>query len=272
MIVFITAEFVATLNEIARLEEQFEYLARLKVSEKNESRFRLQDFNVIQIMGNVSKLECICIEHGFNSAIEKCQRIEARLRSWATIPVKFPEASSLLRDLRERIEDDLKNHLFTHLSPSEAEFYTIPLKDWEIAVKRFPKVALDVEESSKCFALGRYAASIFHVLLVAEYGLIQVAKLLNVAGDKPGWGSLQRLEKILKTDYKDRSLLQQEHSALLSNVVPLTAAIKDSWRHKISHVENKLVWLDADFSPQIAEEIISAVRGFMRRLASDMPI
>jgi hypothetical protein len=49
-------------------------------------------------------------------------------------------------------------------------------------------------------------------------------------------------------------------------------AIKDSWRHKISHVENKLNWMDTDFSPQVAVEIISATRGFMRRLATDMPI
>jgi hypothetical protein len=46
-------------------------------------------------------------------------------------------------------------------------------------------------------------------------------------------------------------------------------AMKDSWRHKISHVENRLEWLDTDFRPQLAKAIIKAIRGFMRRLATE---
>jgi hypothetical protein len=112
---------------------------------------------------------------------------------------------------------------------------------------------------------------VFHVLLVAEFGVIRVAELLHVGGDKPGWGSLERLVRINAKAWKERSPLEQEHSDFLKNVLPLAIAIKDSWRHKISHVDNKLEWMDTDFSPQVADEIISAARGFMRRLAADLP-
>lgn len=81
----------------------------------------------------------------------------------------------------------------------------------------------------------------------------------------------KRLEKILAKPFKDRSPLEQKHSELLNNIVPLTNAIKDSWRHKISHIQNKLDWLDTDFNSQLAAEIISATRGFMRRLAQELP-
>jgi hypothetical protein len=101
--------------------------------------------------------------------------------------------------------------------------------------------------------------------------VIQVAKLLGVSGDKPGWSCLERLGRIAKKSYHERSDVERKHSQFLENTLPLLFAIKDSWRHKISHVENKLVWADTTFSPQVAEEIVSATRGFMRRIAVDLP-
>jgi hypothetical protein len=48
-------------------------------------------------------------------------------------------------------------------------------------------------------------------------------------------------------------------------------ALKNAWRNKISHVHGRLVLMTADFSPDVAEEITIATRGFMRRLATDLP-
>jgi len=79
------------------------------------------------------------------------------------------------------------------------------------------------------------------------------------------------LEKILKKPYDERKPVEQKHSKLLEQLLPLLLAIKSAWRDKISHVDNKVEWLDTDFSPQVAEEIMIATRGFMRRLAEDLP-
>lgn len=266
-------EFVVALGELAKFEREFEYFhkALRRHVEKHPEMFRLKGFNIVAILVYVDKLEDVCVEHGFKSSGDKCERIKERFRSADTIPIDYPEGAALLRDLRERIEDDLKSHLFAHLTPEEADLYSSPTKHWDIAVSRFPRIRFDVEECSKCFALSRYGAAIFHVLLVAEYGVVQIANAVGVAGDRPGWGALERVERILDKPFKDRSPLEQRHSELLKNIVPLSTAIKDSWRHKISHVENKLDWLDSDFDPQIAGEIISATRGFMRRLAQDLP-
>lgn len=138
-------------------------------------------------------------------------------------------------------------------------------------IQRFPGVQIDIEECSKCFAVGRYAASLFHALLVAEYGVIKLAKRLGIAGDKLGWGDLQRLERIAAKPYKERSDLEQKHSKLLDEIMPFALSMKNQWRHKISHVENKLVWIDTDFSPQMAKDIIGAVRAFMDKLATGLP-
>jgi hypothetical protein len=176
------------------------------------------------------------------------------------------------RELQGRLLDELPGALFLSLTSSEVQYYLNPTRDWEETIKRWPKTQIDIEESSRCFACARYAASIFHVLLVAEIGVIEVAKLLGVAGDKPGWGALDRLEDILARPYMERLPIHQKHSELIKQILPLMLAIKNSWRHKISHVENKLEWLDTDFSPQIADEIMKTTRGFMRRLAVEIPV
>jgi hypothetical protein len=208
------------------------------------------------------------IELGLPASTITVQKI---LRLLSKSDRTYGKLRELLTELQERIIDELSAPRFLSMSDQEAGYYNSPRGGWEEVIKRFPKVAIDIEESSKCFACGRYAAAVFHALLVAELGVIEVAKLLVVAGDKPGWGALDRLEKILDKPYKERLPIEQTHSELLKQILPLMLAMKESWRHKISHVENRLAWLDTDFSPELAEEITKAIRGFMRRLATDLP-
>jgi hypothetical protein len=166
-----------------------------------------------------------------------------------------------LDELLRAIKRDLKAHLFLHLPAERKGWLQRPLNGWEKIIERFSNVKVDVEESSKCYACDRFAASVFHILLVAEFGVIQVAKLLHVEGDRPGWGCLDRLERILKKEYKDRSPLEQGHSEFLSRVLPFSHSMKDSWRHKISHIDNKLIWVDTVFNPELAKDIIQQFAG-----------
>jgi len=179
---------------------------------------------------------------------------------------------SRIDEIQRNMRREMKTVAFLHLPSEEAAIYRAPLEGWEAVTARWPRTQVDVSESSSlCFALNRFAASIFHILLVAEFGVIQVGNLLEESGDRPGWGCVERLERILKKPYDQRTPLQQQHSELLKSIVPMIVAVKDSSRHKISHVDNKLVWLDSDLSPQIATEVIMATRGFMRRLAKELP-
>lgn len=186
-------------------------------------------------------------------------------------PINFDSIQRGANVVASRLEDELSLRLFFEVDSRQAEQFKAPLMHWEQIIERFPALRQNIEESSKCFALERYGAAVFHILLVAEYGVIALAKLIKVEGDKPGWGALERLQKILKVSYKDRSDFEKQHSQLLEDTVPLAFVVKDSWRHKLTHVDNQLVWVDTDFSPQVAEEIVAAARGFMRKLAQDLP-
>ena len=222
------------------------------------------------LFAEVSTFGLLSLSQGFNSTSQQCTRIAERLKN-SGMRVTLGSVRDDLFELRTRIQDDWKAEKFFHLSMKEADLYTHPARGWEVVFNRFPKTRIDIEESSKCFAFGRYAAALFHVLLVAEYGVVDLARLLNVAGDKPGWGAMERLEKISAKPYKEKSELEKKYSSVLDGIMPFALSIKNQWRHKISHVENKLVWVDTDFSPRLAEDIIGAVRAFMDKLASDLP-
>ena len=211
----------------------------------------------------------MCEFHGWRMTRSKATRVVDGILdgSWSTQATLYPQ----LRELRERLEDELEGQHFLHLEARDIARYTSPELGWEDVLSRFPETKQNIVESAKCFALERYGAAVFHNLLVAEYGVIKLAVCLGVEGDKPGWGALQRLEKLIAVPYPQREAGAQEHSALLEDTVGLAKVIKDSWRHKLMHVDNQIVWADTDFSREVAEEIITATRGFMRKLARELP-
>jgi hypothetical protein len=246
-------------------------LSAWEVRAADEKRETLANPEItVSLCAKLGVLQGLCFMYSLNSSDQQCQRIITNCQSRG-MHVSCGEMRDDLRELRRRFEDDFKTTFFLQLTAKQPEQFQDPLKDWNFIYGHFGKVRFNVEECMKCFALERYGAAVFHILQVAEYGVIKVAELLQVPGDKPGWGSLKRLQELIKEPFPKRTPLAQTQSKLLENVVPLAIVIKDSWRHKLDHVDNQIIWVDSDFSPIVAEEIISAVRAFMRKLASELP-
>jgi hypothetical protein len=222
------------------------------------------------VFAHIQILNTLASYHGLAATSSQCERIIRRIDG--SLPqVRWKELREMLKSLRERGEDELRSEFFLHLDKREVEMYDHPTKDWEEVSSRFHKIRFNIEEAMKCFALQRYGAAVFHILQVAEYGVIKVAELMQVPDDKPGWGSLQKIQNLIKIPYPQRTDLAQTHSKFLESVLPLAFVIKDRWRHKLDHVNNQIVWYDTDFSPELADEIIKATRGFMRNLAKELP-
>jgi hypothetical protein len=175
--------------------------------------------------------------------------------------------------LQDRLIDEMEGKSFLALTSGEAEYYNNPRKGWEDILERFPDTISDIEEAYKCFALSRYAASIFHSLQIVEVGLIELGKFIQVADPKSGWTAVaNELSRIIKKNYNDRTDFEKQNFAFLEQVHGTVEALKNAWRNKISHVQGKLILLTKDFSPDIAEEILFASRAFMRRLADGLPL
>jgi hypothetical protein len=184
----------------------------------------------------------------------------------------YSSLHSLHIELEGRLIDEAEAKVFLALNVGEADRYNNPRKGWEEIVERFPDTVTDIEEPSKCFALSRYAAAIFHSVQVVEVGLIDLGKLIGATDPLSGWtATTNRLQGIIKKGHESRTPFERRHFAFLEQIHGTIEGLKNAWRNKISHAQGKLTLLTADFSPDVAEEILLATRAFMRRLATDAP-
>lgn len=187
--------------------------------------------------------------------------------------LKRKDVFLIFAELMRRVQDEVGSAQLLHVPRSAVQFYQSPLKGWEQIVDRFPGAVRDIEEACKCFALSRYTAAVFHSLLVVEVGLVELGTLIQVNDPISGWTAVaQRLKKIIDTKYQDLSPFEKANRAFLEQIQGTVEALKNAWRNKISHAHGKLtVMTGEEFHPDVAEEILTATRAFMRRLAEGLP-
>jgi hypothetical protein len=98
-----------------------------------------------------------------------CSTLRKMKDSFETKGCKASNIAKLSLELIGRLIDETDDTIFFTLSPGEADFYKNPNRGWELAIDRFA-IRGDVEEASKCFALSRYSAAVFHSVQAVETG------------------------------------------------------------------------------------------------------
>jgi hypothetical protein len=210
-----------------------------------------------------------CAAIGLVVTAQACRRALIRLDSPDVTWEEMGEAGRIITD---RLVDEADLGLFLVLDRHEAGLYEHYGRGWEPVVARFPSTATDIEEASKCFALGRYAAAVFHSIQVAEAVLVELGKFIGVNDPTPTWASVSnRLNAIAATKYPQRSRFEQRNGQWLEQLRGTVEALKNAWRNKISHSEGRLALLDPHFSAESAEEILTATRAFTRRVGEGLP-
>ena len=185
----------------------------------------------------------------------------------------YGQQGELGQEIQGRLVDEMQGIFFLSLSPSEGRRYEDWASGWKAILGRFPDTTRDIEEMNKCFALGRYTASMFHALHVAEWGAIALGKYIGTTDPKEGWGSTER---------KLREIVKGGHSNLPPNLAVSFEFMEQmsreidsmvlAWRHKVDHAANHLhIVPNTEFTPDIAEHIIGAVRIFMQRILEGIP-
>jgi hypothetical protein len=186
--------------------------------------------------------------------------------------LRADDAQRMVDTIEMAVESECQTIAFFTVEAERRRYYDSYLTGWEDAVNRFPDLRTDVEEMSKCFALRRYAAAVFHAVHADELALIEVGKFLKVNDPKSGWtATANALDRIIAKPYKQRSRFERKHFAFLEQLNGTVGALKDAWRNKVSHAQGKLMLLTVDFGDQVAEEIIAHSRGFVRRIATELP-
>jgi hypothetical protein len=243
--------------------------ARIDFAKGFPSESRLEESSIPQFIAAYGFLEKDCIELDLICSLSTVKKIQDVLEkhnpSWNKL---YP----LQLELQERLIDETESKVFWALNIKESELYSNPRKGWEEIIERFPDTLTDVEEASKCLALSRYAAAIFHSIQVVEVGLIELGKLIGVTDPLSGWtATTNGLQRIIKKGHEARTPFEQQNFPFLEQVHATIEGLKNAWRNKISHAQGRLTLMTRDFSPEVAEEILFATRAFMRRLAEGLP-
>jgi hypothetical protein len=195
-----------------------------------------------------------------------------RMRVWFESPLtekgKTEGVHNAVRRAILVVEDELSLRLYLALDASEAQLYRNPLSGWEEIIGRFPNTTRDAEEMNKCFALGRYTASMFHALHVAEWGTIELGNFIGVTDPKKGWGPTQReLERLMKLGHSKLPSHLNGKFEFLEQMEREIQTLVFAWRHKVDHAANHLAILpNTEFTPEISRHVIDSVKVFMTRL------
>lgn len=171
-----------------------------------------------------------------------------------------------LRDV-SAIEETVINEL------SSVAFLTIPIdrvnfldsnEPFGLAVfEKFPSANYDIAEASKCFALSRDTAVVFHLSRVVEIGLKTLAAHLSVPVTVPSWdGILKKIDVELAKDHKEKLPDWKRHEDFYAEASVYLRAYKNS-RNRTQHADKK-------YTSEEAERIFIAVRSLMQHLATKL--
>ncbi len=182
---------------------------------------------------------------------------------------KSSEIQSLFLELNKRIEVELKAHTYLCVPKEQSDFYKNPLKDWQTTIAAFPNATHDIEEASKCLALRRNTACVFHLMRVMGAGVTALGKSLNEptldASHNLTWDNvLHRCSKEVAQKFKDKSPVWKTDKQFFAEATAKLYAVKDAWRNPNAHEVGE------KYTDEEAEDIYRTIRSFMRHLATKL--
>ena len=217
-----------------------------------------------------SPVELECSELGLVASLASARRL---ITLFGDPNPTQGDLQKALNELQGRLVDELIGRYFLALTPAEADLFENWRKGWEAISDRFPEIIRDVEEMNKCLALGRYSGAMFHALHVAEWGAISLGKFIEVSDLKEGWGPTERkLRELVSGGHAKLPAVLAGKFDFLEQMNREINSLVLAWRHKVDHAANHLAIVpNIDFTPDIAEHVIGAIRIFMLRLMEGLP-
>lgn len=177
------------------------------------------------------------------------------------------EVASAVEHAEKTIASELKHRLFFWVSPERAKFYTDPRAGWDAAIARFDgssgsnAIVTDVEEAGKCFAFERSTACVFHLMRIVEIGVQEFGSKVGFAkATETVWDTIMREIGKAIISLPTTNAVEREKKRELEGLVPYLDTVRRVWRNPVMHPK-------AEYTPEQASEITSAVKAYMNHLA-----
>ncbi len=160
-----------------------------------------------------------------------------------------------VRDLQNKFEDEINKHMFVYVT--DPHYLDADNLSGQIVSDKFAAATEDISEAGKCFALGKFTATVFHLMRVMEIGVQEFGSKIGVSltSTKVWHVILQEADKAIRAmDQKANETKQYAAiSAHLYNV-------KLAWRNEVMHPK-------ATYTEEEARKLMAAVRSYMEELA-----
>jgi hypothetical protein len=242
-----------------------EFIAWAKLDEP--MKMQLANVDWIRYLSNLLLIKDACRSLGLTSTLHQVDRVEAVLRKGIEnndgTTVLWSAVKPAVLQMGIRFQEETGDVIAYHLTPEEHDLYGSPTKDWQDVLSAFPSTLVDVEEAGRCFALGRYTASVFHSMRILEIGLAALGQEFGVATDRTNWGEIIRN---IQNAIEGKSIAQGAGWAdqqFYSEATQDFRFFKDAWRNHVMHVR-----LPVD--EEKAKVIGHSVRHFMSHLATKL--
>lgn len=207
---------------------------------------------------DLSVIKNDCEGLGLNVTLAKVNRLLEKLMG-RTLTFRQMEVEA--KDVFERLTDELESRLFLAIDNKHVSYYQDFHAGWETILSQFPSVSYDVEEASKCFALNRFTAAVFHLMRVMEVGLYALGNELIIPKLQENWhNAIEQIESVVRglprstSEEKDALSFYSDAAAQLFNV-------KEAWRNRTAHIGHI-------YTEEKAEQVFDSVRGSMQVLST----
>lgn len=188
---------------------------------------------------------------------DRLVRLAARLQTGCALT----EVQAHLQVVEEVFQDELNRRVVLFMPASRAPYFSGDNLFGAKVAFAFPHMADDIDEAGKCFATGRYTASVYHLMRVMEAGVKAFGARLGIAGtDTRNWDPIVKdinkaIEEMPRSDAKTRLAEASSHLSV----------VRIAWRNPTMHPQ-------ATYTEDRAKEIFDATRTFTQTLADTIGI
>lgn len=156
---------ISALEAIRKnLEDRFATL--LRTHDPAMAEFRQQDRDNFGVVAENFSLWLK--SHELLSALDCLKRIE---EEFSEDEPSIQDLITRLKMFAEVLEDELRRRVFLFVVPEDVNLYRDPIASFVRTWPRYPSARPEIEEACRCYALGRYTASVFHSMAILQSGL-----------------------------------------------------------------------------------------------------
>lgn len=247
MLRFYAVAYVGICQDLIYMESVF----RFKEIGQKSSAATFTDEEKRKYVNSLESMREHLERTGLRQSIKKLARMIEEVNG----DLRYVGAQQAVDELGERIKDELEDGYFLHLTPDEAARLEAqePMGP-EVTAKL--GAAEDCAEASKCLGVGRWTASVFHLmrlmeLAVQKWGDKLGVILLDSRGRQKNWQNLlDEANKAIRALNPSLSITKQH-----AEIAALLYTVKIAWRNEVMHPK-------ATYTEEEATDLFRAVKSF----------